>query len=133
MQEIEFTIADAPDVMAARRGGMALAQEIGFANSEATKIAVAISELGRNILNYAGTGSIYILAGFDAYGQGFVKIVAEDQGPGIPNIDQALADGYTTSGGMGLGLSGSKRMMDDFEIESQTGVGTRVTAVKWVT
>jgi serine/threonine-protein kinase RsbT len=123
-----FQIKDMMDVAKARREGMTIAEQLGFNKPDATKIAVVISELGRNILLYAGTGSITVIAqtGRDKY----IKIIAKDNGPGIPDIDLVLAGGHTTSNGMGLGVSGSKRLMDEFQITSEVGKGTLIQAVK---
>ncbi len=120
------------DVTLARRMGMDLALEMGFERADATKIAVTISELARNILVYAQTGSITILCRAEIEPK-YIKIIAADKGPGIPDVDAALSDGWTTSGGLGLGLSGSQRLMDDFMVDSQPGKGTTITAVKWLT
>jgi serine/threonine-protein kinase RsbT len=107
-----------------------MAQGIGFPLAEATKIAVVISELGRNIERYAGQGSITVTTnvGEDKY----ILIVAQDRGPGIQDIDKVLSGGYSTSGGLGLGVSGSKRLMDKFDIQSISDVGTTIKAVKWL-
>ena len=129
---VHFEIDDAIDVMTARRGGMEAAQTIGFSQADATKIAVVISELGRNIVNYAGNGAITVVAHESMHGHTCIKIIAEDEGPGIANLDSALAGGQSTSGGLGLGLSGSRRMMDEFEIETAVGEGTVIRAVKWL-
>jgi serine/threonine-protein kinase RsbT len=129
---VHFEIKDALDVLKARREGMQAAQRLGFSLADATKIAVVISELGRNIVNYAGTGTITVLTNPDHMGRKYIKIIADDKGPGIPNIDSALAGGNSTSGGLGLGLSGSKRMMDEFSIRSAAGEGTTIMATKWV-
>jgi serine/threonine-protein kinase RsbT len=128
----QYPITDAISVMAARRGGLESAQNIGFSQADATKIAVVISELGRNIVNYAGEGMVTIIANQDVMGQIYIKIIAEDNGPGIANLEMALAGGKSTSGGLGLGLSGSKRMMDEFAIETAVGQGTIVSATKWL-
>jgi serine/threonine-protein kinase RsbT len=129
-QQRVFRITGLSDVVSARRHGLDMAIQLGFHQAEATKIAVVISELGRNIERYAGTGTITVTAqgGGDAY----IQIVAEDHGPGIPDIARVMAGGYTTSRGMGLGLSGSKRLMDEFSVKSTVGVGTTVRAVKWL-
>ena len=129
---VHFEIDDAIDVMTARRGGMEAAQTVGFSQADATKIAVVISELGRNIVNYAGSGAITVVAHESMRGRTCIKIIAEDEGPGIANLDSALAGGQSTSGGLGLGLSGSRRMMDEFEIETAVGEGTVIRAVKWL-
>ncbi len=126
----QIPIKDFADVVKARRQALDMALTMGFPMPEATKIAVVVSELGRNIVLYAGEGSINLLP-YASKPQCF-KIMADDQGPGIPDVEQALTEGYTTSGGLGLGLSGSKRMMDEFEIWSVVGVGTRITAAKYL-
>lgn len=127
---LHFVIKDATDVMKARREGMALALRMGFATPDATKIAVVVSELARNILLYAKTGKVTLIAQLEDVK--CVKIIAADQGPGIPNVDEVLKGGVSTSNGLGLGLSGSRRIMDEFNVTTQTGKGTTVTAVKWL-
>ena len=97
--------------------------QMGFHHAEANKIAVVISELGRNIEQYAGRGTITVIISSDR-----IEVVAEDQG--IPDVDRVLAGGYTTSNGMGLGVSGSRRLMDEFEIQSTVGMGTTIKAAK---
>jgi serine/threonine-protein kinase RsbT len=111
---------------------MQMALDMGFLPADATKIAVVISELARNIISYAGEGTITIIGREEDSGARYVKVIADDKGPGIPDVEQALFDGYTTSGGLGLGLSGSKRLMDEFSVFSEVGTGTTVTAVKWL-
>lgn len=117
------------DVVTARRQALDLALALGFPMPEATKIAVVVSELGRNIMLYAGEGTITLLPN---EAEKCFKLIAQDQGPGIEDVDLALTEHYSTSGGLGLGLSGSKRMMDEFEIWSVIGVGTRITAVRYL-
>ena len=123
----QFAIKSIVDVVRARRNGLGIALEMGFHQAEANKIAVVISELGRNIELYAGEGLVTVIKCDDR-----IEIVAEDQGPGIPDVERVLAGGYTTSQGMGLGVSGSKRLMDEFEIHSIVGQGTTIRAVKWL-
>ena len=119
------------DVSNARRSGMDIALEMGYERADATKIAAAISELARNILVYASSGTITIIS--NAHTEyPYIKIIASDHGPGIADVDLALTDHWTSSGGLGLGLSGSRRLMDDFMIESRVGVGTTITATKWL-
>jgi serine/threonine-protein kinase RsbT len=122
--------ADA-DIVAARQKGRALAQQIGFAGSALTVIATAISELGRNILQYAGSGEI-VLQPTHASSRRGLLVRARDEGPGIPDLALALQDAYSTSGGLGLGLPGTRRLMDEFEIDSAVGRGTTVTVKKWL-
>ncbi len=125
-----FFITSLSDVVEARRYGLNAALKLGFHQAEATKVAVVISELARNIERYVGLGTITVSTegGPDAC----IQIVAEDKGPGIKDLDRVLAGGYTSSRGLGLGLSGSKRLMDEFEIKSAVGEGTTVRAVKWL-
>lgn len=130
--QLHFTIQHVADVSTSRRAGMQMAINMGFAQADATKIAVVISELARNILIYARTGTIIVKEHRGLDGKRGIKIIADDNGPGIPFLDKALTEGYTTSGGLGLGLSGSKRLMDEFYIHSEVGKGTNVTAVKWL-
>ncbi len=114
--------------MKARRIGLNMATEMGFRLPDAIRVAVVISELGRNIVDYAGEGVITLIQ-YNGEPR-FIKIVAQDQGPGIEDLERVLRGGYSTSKGLGLGISGSKRLMDDFEIHSEVGAGTMVTAVK---
>ncbi len=113
------------DVVRARRSGLGIALGMGFHQAEANKVAVVISELGRNIELYAGEGTITVTI-YDRR----IEVVAEDHGPGIPDVERVLAGGYTTSQGMGLGVSGSKRLMDEFEVHSVVNEGTTIKAVK---
>jgi len=130
--ELEVVVAVAADidVVAARRQGRILAEQLGFSASEATLVATAISELARNIVLYAGTGEIVVgrVDGGERFG---VVIVARDSGPGITDIKLAISQGYSTSGGLGLGLPGVRRIMDEFEIDSEPGHGTTVRVIKW--
>jgi serine/threonine-protein kinase RsbT len=130
-EEIRVPIGSDVDTVAARQRGRALAQELGFSSSDAVRIATAISEVARNIFNYAKHGEI-VLEALHEGGRVGVLVVAHDQGPGISDIERAMQDGYSTSGGLGLGLPGAKRLMDEFEVVSQVGVGTTVTMKKWL-
>ena len=130
--EVRVPIRADIDIVTARQQGRALAQQIGFAGSNLTVIATAISELGRNILAYAGSGVIILRPGHFAGRRGIV-IVAQDMGPGIADIELALQDGFSTSMSLGLGLPGTRRLMDEFEIVSVVDKGTTVTVKKWVT
>ncbi|HKV27994.1 MAG TPA: anti-sigma regulatory factor [Candidatus Acidoferrales bacterium] len=118
------------DIVGARQKGRMLAATLGFSSSELTLIATAISELARNIVQYAKQGEI-ILRLLERSGQKGIMVRAKDQGPGIPDIRRALQDGFSTSRSLGLGLAGVRRLMDEFEIESRIGFGTTVTARKW--
>ena len=128
--ELRLAVAADTDVISARQQGKQLAAECGFSVGDQTVIAVAISEVARNILRYAQRGEILLRTMNHSNRTGIV-VVARDQGPGIGDIALALQDGYSTSGGLGLGLPGARRLMDEFEIESQVGKGTTVTMKKW--
>ena len=119
------------DIVTARQKGRALAVATGFSRMDQTIIALAISEIARNIISYAQRGKI-TLARLDEGGRRGVLIVARDDGPGIPNIELAMRDGYSTAKSLGVGLPGAKRVMDDFELVSAPGVGTTVTMKKWM-
>jgi serine/threonine-protein kinase RsbT len=119
------------DIVTARQQGRALAQQLGFAYSDLTVIATAISELGRNILTYAGSGEIVLRQDQVGSNRGIV-VVARDEGPGIPDIALAMQDAYSTSNSLGLGLPGTRRLMDEFAIDSVVGRGTTVTVKKWL-
>ena len=123
-------ISSDQDIVAARQRGRALATELGFSTGDATLIATAISELARNIVSYARKGEITLKI-VQALSRQGVLIIASDSGPGIQDIPQALRDGFSTSGSLGLGLPGVRRLMDEFEITSKPGRGTIVTVKKW--
>ncbi|MBO8164055.1 MAG: anti-sigma regulatory factor [Brevibacillus sp.] len=118
------------DIVRARQVGRHIAKQMGFGTIVQSRITTAISELARNIFLYAGTGTITI----EQIRQGKkigLRVIAEDEGPGIPDIRKAMEDGYSTSGGLGAGLPGVKRLMDYFLIDSVPHRGTKVTVVKW--
>ena len=118
------------DIVAARERGRKLAAEIGFRGVDLVLIATAISEVTRNIISYATHGEV-ALAPVPGRRRG-IEIVARDKGPGISDIALAMQDGYSTGSGLGLGLPGCKRLMDEFSIESAVGVGTKVSMRKWL-
>ena len=128
--EIRVAINSDQDIVSARQKGRLMASEIGFSSGDATLIATAISELARNIVSYARTGQITIKTVNGLNRQG-IAVIATDNGPGIPDIRQALRDGFSTSGSLGLGLPGVRRLMDEFELTSQPGRGTTVAVKKW--
>jgi len=128
--EIRVAINSDQDIVTARQKGRALAIELGFSTGDATLIATSISELARNIVSYARRGEIILKAIQGPSCQG-ISIIASDSGPGIRDIRQAMRDGFSTSGSLGLGLPGVRRLMDDFEIASEPGRGTIVTVKKW--
>ncbi|GGS92767.1 anti-sigma regulatory factor [Nonomuraea spiralis] len=126
-----ITIAGSGDVVAVRQIVRTLAIEVGLSLVDQTKIVTAASELARNALVYAGGGDVRIDHVENGRRRG-LKLVFSDEGPGIPDLDQALTDGFTTGGGMGLGLGGSRRLVDEFDLISAPGKGTTVTVIKWV-
>ena len=128
--ELRLPIAADVDVVQARQQGREVAANAGFTSGDQTVIAAAISEIARNILMYAKRGEIVLSVVANGDRQGVV-VIARDQGPGIRDIARALQDGYSTSGGLGLGLPGAKRLMDEFELTSAVGQGTTVTMKKW--
>jgi serine/threonine-protein kinase RsbT len=129
--KINVAVSTVGDVVTARQQGRELARQVGFTSSEATLIATAISELARNIVLYAKHGTMSVEASVNGHRSGVV-ITARDEGPGIRDVQRALLGGYTTSGGMGLGLSGVRRIMDGMDVESHPGKGTTVTVRKWL-
>ena len=128
--ELRLPIAADVDVVQARQQGREVAANAGFTSGDQTVIAAAISEIARNILMYAKRGEIVLSVVANGDRQGVV-VIARDQGPGIRDVARALQDGYSTSGGLGLGLPGAKRLMDEFELTSAVGQGTTVTMKKW--
>lgn len=123
-------ISSDANIVSARQQGRAMTVQLGFSTSDQALVATAISELARNILEYAGYGEIILELAQQGSRRGIV-VIARDQGPGIPDIEKAMQDGYSTTKSLGLGLPGTRRLMDDFEIVSQVGEGTTVTAKKW--
>jgi len=129
--EVRVPINSGADILTARLEGRQLASEAGFNNSDLTVIATAISEVARNIVQYARTGEIILGVVQDGNKRG-LRVEARDDGPGIPNIELAMQDGYSTGGGLGLGLPGTRRLMDELQIDSKVGRGTTVVATKWI-
>ena len=128
--ETIVAIATAADIVRARQEGRALAGRIGFGGSDLAVIATAISELARNILEYAHQGEI-AFAVVQSGARVGIRIEARDGGPGIPDVPRAMQPGYTTGKGLGMGLPGVRRLMDDIDVQSSPGLGTRVRASKW--
>jgi serine/threonine-protein kinase RsbT len=128
--ERRIPIVTDADIVRARQQGREVASQLTFTPSDLTVIASAISELARNIFSYAGTGEIRVGL-VERNGRRGVMIVAADEGPGIRDVDLALQDGYSTSGSLGLGLPGVRRLVDEFEIRTQVDVGTEITLRKW--
>ncbi|KKK35980.1 serine/threonine protein kinase [Mesobacillus campisalis] len=125
------TIINEWDIVAARQLGRNVAKELGFGIVDQARITTAISELARNIFLYAGKGQICIDK-LNEGGKVGLAINATDNGPGISDIRQVMEDGFSTSGGLGAGLPGVKRLMDQFDIESSPGDGTKIKATKWL-
>jgi serine/threonine-protein kinase RsbT len=118
------------DIVRVRQATRERAVAQGFSLVDQTKIVTAASELARNTLDYGGGGEVTIEVVYQGARKG-VRLVFVDQGPGIPDIEMALKDGYTTGGGLGLGLSGARRLCSEFSIESKPGEGTRVAITRW--
>jgi serine/threonine-protein kinase RsbT len=125
-----FDVRSSNDIVRVRQRMRELAVELGFSLVDQTKIVTAASELARNTLEHGGGGVARVELVRDGTRRG-LQLVCEDQGPGIPDLQLALTDGYTTRNGLGLGLGGARRLMNDFAIDSRPGEGTRVTVVRW--
>jgi serine/threonine-protein kinase RsbT len=129
--EGEVGIFSEGDVVLARKTAREAANRLGFGVTDVTRIVTAASELARNVFLYAGSGRMIwrVRQGFERVG---VELIFLDRGPGIADIPQAMAVGYSTSGGLGMGLMGAKRLMDEMEIDSEVGKGTKVVVRKWL-
>jgi len=124
-------INNSDDIVAARKAGHQLALDLGFSLTDVTMIATAISEIARNITSYAGRGAVRVTVA-DREGRKALVVRAEDEGPGIADIERAMEDGYSTGRGLGMGLPGARRLMDRLIVESKVGRGTAVEMWKWV-
>ena len=131
LKQESYSIRVQQDVVLVRKMVRQLAIEAGFTLVDQTKVITAASELARNIIDYGGGGEVKLALVKNERDKPGVQLIFEDQGPGIENVDLALTDGYTTGGGLGMGLSGSKRLMSEFQLETEKGKGTRVTVTKW--
>ncbi len=129
--ENSIAVRSEADIVFARQKGRELAAALGFRSTDLTLIATAISELARNIVLYARRGRI-VVKGIERNGRRGIMVVARDDGPGIPDVAQALQSGFSTSGGLGLGLPGVRRLTDELDIVSAVGRGTIVTVKKWL-
>ncbi|HZQ31803.1 MAG TPA: anti-sigma regulatory factor [Mycobacterium sp.] len=129
--DIVVEVEDPDDIVVARQAGHELARDLGFSLTDVTMIATAISEVARNITSYAGYGAIRV-AVQSREGRQALVVRAEDEGPGIADIDRALEDGYSTGRGLGLGLPGARRLMDRLIVNSAPGRGTVVEMWKWI-
>lgn len=131
MQKIEeMKILSSADVVLVRQAVRQFALELGFSLVDQTKIVTAASELARNTLDYGGGGTVTLETVEDGGRRG-LRLTFDDQGPGIPDIELALRDGFTSGGGLGMGLGGAKRLANEFKIESVVGEGTRIVVVRW--
>jgi serine/threonine-protein kinase RsbT len=119
------------DVVTARQRARQLAIGLDMPSTDQTLLATAISEVARNITAYAQRGEVLLELVRDGAGRRGIRVVARDDGPGIADLERALTDGYTTGGGLGLGLPGARRLVDEFDIETAPGEGTTVTLIKW--
>lgn len=128
--EVRLKIQSTSDIVTAREQARRLALQAGFSAHDSTLITTAVSEMTRNILEYASHGELMLAVLRNGTRNG-MKIVATDAGPGIADIARVMQDGYSSRKGMGIGLPGTKRLMDEFEIRSKLGKGTTVTAMKW--
>lgn len=131
-KRVELPLAAQVDIVTVRQATRSLAVEIGLSIIDQTKIVTAASELARNTVIHGG-GGIAVLELLMEMGKQGLRLSFEDKGPGIPDLERAMQDGYTSGSGLGLGLGGSKRLCNDFSIESEVGVGTRVVITRWKT
>lgn len=128
--EVTIAIEGDPDIVAARRAARELAVRAGFSGTDLTVLATAVSEVARNIVRFAGSGALVITLLPDP--RPGIRVEARDAGPGIEDVERALTDGYSTYHGLGLGLPGARRLMDEFDLDSEPGRGTTVTMTKWI-
>jgi serine/threonine-protein kinase RsbT len=128
--DIRVAIRTDADVVTARQEARAMGAGLGFSSTDLTLLATAISEVARNITTYAGEGEVALRIVKNSGREG-IEVVASDEGPGIADVELALQDGYTTGNGLGLGLPGARRLVDEFELRTQPGVGTEIRLVKW--
>ena len=129
--EERIAIESDNDVVTARQRARELAAMVDLTSTDQTLLATAISEVARNITTYAKRGEVLLSIVRDNGGREGIRVVARDRGPGIENVDLAMQDGYTSGGGLGLGLPGARRLVDEFDIETAPSEGTTVTLVKW--
>ena len=128
--EVRVAIRTDADVVTARQEARTMGASLGFSSTDLTLLATAISEVARNITTYAGEGEVQLRL-VSAGGRQGIEVIAADQGPGIADVERAMQDGYTTGNGLGLGLPGTRRLVDDFELETAPGAGTTIRLVKW--
>lgn len=127
---VEMPLGNEHDIVLARQAVRRTAQEVGLSLVDQTKLVTAASELARNALIHGGGGQMIleVLRGEQRTG---VQITFVDQGPGIPNLDLAMSDGWTSGGGLGMGLPGARRLVNEFDLKTAPGAGTRITVVRW--
>ena len=130
LSDERFALGSSADIVTLRQAVRAAAVELRFSLVDQTKIVTAASELARNALNYGGGGSVRIESVAEPGRRG-LRLTFEDKGPGIPDIERAMKDGFTTGTGLGLGLGGARRLSNEFSIDSRPGEGTRVTITRW--
>ena len=128
--EIRVAIRTDADVVTARQEARTMGTGLGFSSTDLTLLATAISEVARNITAYAGEGEV-MLRPVEQDGRRGIEVLAVDEGPGIDDVELAMQDGYTTGNGLGLGLPGTRRLVDDFDLQTTPGAGTTVRLVKW--
>jgi serine/threonine-protein kinase RsbT len=132
LQSRSIALESEHDIIIARGEVRAIAARLGFRLLDQTRLATVTSELARNVVKYASRGRMIAEPLDPAQGRGGLRLIFEDEGPGIPDVSAAMRDGFSTGRSLGKGLPGSKRLVDHFEIESKVGVGTRVTVVRWL-
>jgi serine/threonine-protein kinase RsbT len=130
LKELSFSLQSDVDVAAARTGVRDCARELGFSVLDLTKVVTAASELARNVVVHGAGGTMHLAVVRDGVRRG-LRLVFTDSGPGIPDLELALKDGYSTAGGMGIGLPGARRLVNEFDIKSSSPGGTRVTVLRW--
>ncbi|MBA2503753.1 MAG: anti-sigma regulatory factor [Pyrinomonadaceae bacterium] len=132
MESRSIRLESERDIAVARNEVRNIAARLGFLLLDQTRLTTVASELARNVVKYAGRGRLITQMASGATGRRGLRLIFEDEGPGIADVDLAMRDGYSTGGGLGKGLPGSKRLVDEFKIESATGRGTRITVVRWL-
>jgi serine/threonine-protein kinase RsbT len=129
--EIRVAIRTDADVVTARQEARTMGADLGFSSTDLTLLATAISEVARNITTYAGEGEVTLRV-LSEDGREGIEVLATDDGPGIADVELAMRDGYTTGNGLGLGLPGTRRLVDEFDLRTAPGAGTSVRLVKWI-
>jgi serine/threonine-protein kinase RsbT len=128
--DVRVPIRSDSDVVTARQEARSMGADLGFSSTDLTLLATAISELARNITTYAGEGEVSLRV-VERAGRSGIEVVARDDGPGIEDVERAMQDGFTTGNGLGLGLPGTRRLVDEFDLRTAPGAGTTVRLVKW--